>query len=63
VSVSVFTGTSSRPSRVADVFRYLVIPGFYDAEETGEMTGRAKELLDAFDPSGHPLVSTRHSPR
>jgi hypothetical protein len=45
------------------VFRYLVIPGFYDAEETGEMTGRAKELLDAFDPSGHPLVSTRHSPR
>lgn len=36
--------------------RYLVLPGFYSEQETAEMMGRAKELLDAFDPSGHPMV-------
>lgn len=40
-----------------DRFSYLVIPGFYDANETGEMISRARELLKEFDPSGHPLVS------
>lgn len=36
--------------------RYLVIPGFYDPQETGEMYDRAHKLLDEFDIEGHPMV-------
>lgn len=42
----------------ADQARYLVIPGFYSAEESAEMLGRARTLLEDFDPSGHPMVRT-----
>ena len=35
---------------------YLVIPGFYDADETREMLDRAHQLLDDFDPTHHPMV-------
>jgi hypothetical protein len=38
---------------------YLVIPGFYSQEETGQMIGRARELLNEFDPTNHPLVSVK----
>lgn len=47
----------ARHLALTDGGRYLVIPGFYSPDEAGEMLGRARELLDAFDPTGHPMVS------
>lgn len=37
-------------------FSYLVIPDFFADSETTEMLNRARQLLDAFDIEGHPLV-------
>ena len=42
---------------------YLVIPDFYNTAETGELLKRARELLDDFDPTRHPLVSIVNSSR
>ncbi|KAK1922113.1 hypothetical protein DB88DRAFT_381990 [Papiliotrema laurentii] len=40
---------------------YLVIPGFYDADETREMLDRAHQLLDDFDPTDHPMTTFKTS--
>lgn len=54
--VSVSERAVAKPGSSINGVRYLVIPGFYDPKESAEMLGRARELLDEFDPSGHPMV-------
>lgn len=41
--------------------RYLLIPGFFTAQETSEMYNEATRLTESFDVAQHPLVS-RPSP-
>jgi phytanoyl-CoA hydroxylase len=36
---------------------YLVIPDFFSDSETTDMVTRARQLLDGFDISGHPLTT------
>ena len=40
-----------------DGFSYLILPAFYDPDETSAMLGQARKLLDDFRIEGHPLVS------
>lgn len=40
----------------ARTLRYLVVPGFLTSDETATLLARAKQLLDGFDISDHPLV-------
>lgn len=36
--------------------RYLVLPSFFDAAQTGELLTHAQSLLASFDPTTHPLT-------
>ncbi|WVR07694.1 hypothetical protein IAU60_004736 [Kwoniella sp. DSM 27419] len=40
---------------------YLLLPGFFSQEETDEMLGEARRLLDEFDPEGHPMTTFKTS--
>ncbi|OCF38230.1 phytanoyl-CoA dioxygenase [Kwoniella heveanensis BCC8398] len=36
---------------------YLIVPSFFSDEETAEMLGEARRLLDEFDPTSHPMTT------
>src|ERR1700722_12337188 len=38
-------------------YRYVIVPAFLSSADIQILLARSKELLDAFDPDDHPLVS------